>query len=169
MIEANLSFKLASASVILALVTVAMSGCGGCGGAPSNVGHVTGRITLEGQALPDALVTFSPVKEGGTSALGKTDSDGNYTLGYTAGVSGAEIGENKVSISTYNEGNPDSEPPRPAVPEKVPAKYNAKTELKADVKAGNNTFDWDLKKDGPIFAKPPESVERRARPSADGC
>jgi hypothetical protein len=136
-------------------VAIALSGCESA--QPSNVGRVSGKITLEGQPLPDALVRFTPVQPGGSSALGKTDSDGNYKLSYASGIEGAEIGQNRVSISTYTEGDPDGDPPRPKVPEKVPIKYNAQTELTADVKAGDNEFDFPLKIDGPIMTQPPES------------
>lgn len=137
--------------------TAAIALCGCESSQPSNVGRVSGKITLEGQPLPDALVKFSPVKPGGSSALGKTDSDGNYKLSYASGIEGAEIGENRVSISTYAEGDPDGDPPQPRVPEKVPLKYNDQTELTADVKAGDNQFDFPLKNDGPIRPEPSQS------------
>ena len=120
----------------------------GCGG-PANVGGVTGTVTLDGQPLPDANVLFSPVKEG-SSAHGRTDSNGQYRLKYVGGASGAQQGENRVIISTFSAGNPDGDPPVPAVPEKVPAQYNTNTTLKAEVKDGSNTFDWPLKSGGPI-------------------
>jgi hypothetical protein len=141
---------------IMGSLLVAM-GCGDSG-TPANVGRVSGRVTLEGQPLAGALVTFAPVKQGGSTSLAKTDSAGKYTLGYASGVSGAEIGENRVSVSTYDEGNPDSDPPRSAVPEKVPTKYNSKTELKVEVKAGSNTFDFPLDS-GPVVQ--PGSGRRR--------
>jgi len=120
-----------------------------CGG-PDNVGGVSGKVTLGGQPLPDATVTFTSLKEGGSSAMGKTDSGGNYSLRYTGGASGAEQGENKVTISTYDAGNPDSDPPRSAVPEKVPAKYNVKSQEKVEVKPGSNTIDFNLEP-GPVI------------------
>jgi len=106
-------------------------------------------VTLAGEPLPNALVTFAPVTQGGSTALGKTNADGSYTLNYAQGIDGAEIGQNRVLIHTYDAGNPDSEPPRPAVPEKVPARYNSQTELKVEVKAGSNTFDFPLES-GPV-------------------
>jgi hypothetical protein len=120
----------------------------GCWG-PSNVGGVSGKVTLGGQPLPNALITFSPTAEGGSSGVGQTDSEGNYTLSYAAGVRGAQEGENVVRITTYREADPDAEPPQAAVPEKVPAKYNSKSELKVEVKSGSNTFDFPLEP-GPV-------------------
>ncbi len=128
------SFRSLFVSISLAIAT--MAGCGG----PGNVGRVSGVVKLDGQPLADALVTFSPTQPGGSSSLGKTDSAGAYSLTYSAGVSGAEIGENLVTISTLTQGT-----------EKVPMEYNTKSTLKADVKAGTNTFDWDLKGGGPVY------------------
>lgn len=130
----------------IALGVLTLPSCGG----PENVSGVSGKVTLDGQPLPDAMVTFSPNKPEGSAAIGKTDSGGQYKLSYPGGFSGAHLGENRVIISTYVAGDPDADPPRPAVPEKVPAQYNTNTTLKADVKDGSNTFDWPLKSGGPI-------------------
>jgi len=127
----------------LAIGLAVLVGCGG----PSNVGSVTGKVTLDGQPLADAVVTFSPTKEGGSSGVGKTDAGGNYVLSYYAGVSGAEIGENKVSITTITQGK-----------ERVAMEYNSKTKLKAEVKAGKNVFDWDLKGGGAIYTPEPAGL-----------
>jgi hypothetical protein len=140
----------------------------GCGGAASvNVGKVRGKVTLEGQPLGDALVTFTPVQEGGSSALGKTDVDGSYRLSYANGIEGAEIGENRVSISTYDQGNPDGDPPRPKVLEKIPLKYNIRTELVREVKSGENSIDFDLQTDGPVIADPATIPDRPSSSCAD--
>jgi hypothetical protein len=125
---------------------LALAGCGGA----SNVGKVTGKVTFDSRPLADALVTFSPTTEGGSSSLGKTDSSGVYTLNYSAGVRGAEIGENSVTISTLTQGK-----------EKVPMEYNTQTKLKADVKSGSNTFDWDLKGGGPIYSPAPSPGKKK--------
>lgn|GEM_PF-586488 len=123
-------------SALVGLLTV-LAGCWG----PANVGRVSGKVTFNGQPLADAMITFSPTQPGGSSSIGRTDSDGNYSLMYAAGVQGAQQGENMVRITTYSA--------RPAVPEKVPTKYNSKTELKREVKSGHNTFDFALEP-GPV-------------------
>lgn len=154
--------KRGSAWRLAALCTILLAGCGG----PDKVGGVTGKVTLSGQPLPDAMVTFSPTAEGATSGVGKTDSEGNYTLTFAADVEGAQEGENVVRISTYREANPDADPPQPAVPEKVPAKYNVKTELKVEVKPGSNTFDFPLEP-GPVIQ--PSSEEDEDQPRGKGA
>jgi hypothetical protein len=140
----------------------------GCGSSqPQNVGKVSGKVTLEGQPLAGAVVTFSPVTAGGSSALGRTDDSGQFSLSYAQGIEGAEIGENRVSISTYDEGDPDGDPPRPKVLEKVPLKYNVRTELVRDVKPEDNTFDFELHSDGPVIADPGAIPDQPT--SSDGC
>ncbi|MGE3777879.1 MAG: carboxypeptidase-like regulatory domain-containing protein [Pirellulaceae bacterium] len=140
----------AVASVLL------LAGCGG--GTPSNVGVVSGVVTLDGQPLPDAIVTFTPAGTGSV-VRATTDAAGKYQLVYSPDVYGAEIGEYKVAISSYQTGDPDADPPKPKVPEKVPAKYNVKSELSAKVNAGENVLDFELKKDGPIIQ--PEQVQKQ--------
>jgi len=144
-------------SVLCSIVLVgAVVGCGGS----FNVGTVTGKVTLDGQPLPGALVTFSPTA-GGSPSAGRTDVRGTYTLQYTRDVQGAELGEHLVSVSTFSEGDPDSDPPTPTVPEKVPAKYNEKSQLKQTVSKGVNTINLALEGGGEISpdAKPKEGLE----------
>jgi hypothetical protein len=133
--------------VLVAAVLLAIVGCG----PKYNVGKVTGKVTLGGQPLADALVMFSPVA-GGSPSAGRTDSSGNYTLVYVRKVNGAEIGQHTVTISTFQEANPDGDSPTPEMPEKVPLKYREGADLpKVEVTSGSNTHDFNLEP-GPIEA-----------------
>lgn len=79
-----------------------------------------------------------------------TDATGKYSLTYGAGNLGAKIGPNIVSIN-WND-NVQSTPltmddgtiVQPKV-QPIPLKYHEKTELKADVKSGDQVFDFELK------------------------
>ena len=126
-------------AVLCLLVSLATAGCGG----PGNVAQVTGRVTLDDEPLEGAYVVFNPVVEGGQSSS-LTDASGNYRLQYTREDYGAEIGEHRVRITTADGGNPDSDPPKPRVRERLPAKYHSNSELKATVEAGKNSIDFDL-------------------------
>lgn len=100
------------------------------------VAPVTGVVTLDGNPLADATVTFSP--ESGRDSAGTTNEAGQYTLIYLPDVPGAKIGRHKVRIFTaYDRGPKDP-------PEKVPARYNVTTELSEEVKPSPNTFNFDL-------------------------
>lgn len=108
--------------------------CPGCGGSKPNVAPVHGRVTLDGQALPDASIVFQA--SGHSPSGGKTDKDGNYELIYRRGIMGAAIGANRVSILedtlvTHK-------------PQRVPARYNQESELTFDVKPGDNVADFSL-------------------------
>ncbi len=120
------------------LVVALLTGCGG----PEHpdVGRVSGKVTLDSKPLPQATLMFQPAQ--GRSSMGTTDDQGNYTLTYLDGVPGAILGKHKVMIRTEIPGE-DGQPP--VAKEKLPKKYHDKTELSADVKAGANTFDFDLK------------------------
>jgi len=119
-----------------------LSGCGG-----SDLGSVSGTVTLDGNPLAGAQVMFMPVGGGGVST-GETDSAGKYTLICADGSQGAVIGAHTVSIELIEEedtgdgtGEDESEASGEGL---VPARYNEETELKADVQAGSNTFNFDL-------------------------
>ncbi|MBO0697846.1 MAG: carboxypeptidase regulatory-like domain-containing protein [Zavarzinella sp.] len=112
-------------------VVLAVAGCGG------STGRVSGVVTLDGQPLEGATVSFSPVSAGEVGgSTGKTDAKGRYTLRTVLGDSpGAAVGKHKVTISLYRE-NPNN--PDQAGKELVPPRYSdpARTELTFDVPAG---------------------------------
>jgi len=137
---------------IVAFVGIATTGCSD---QPKNVARkVSGKVTLGGQPLPDADISFAPSK--GSPSIGGTDAEGKYNLiwGNVRGrvIEGAQVGEHTVLITTFRAGDPNAKPPRPEVPEKVPYKYRQEGgQLKATVKAGANVIDFALE-DGPTEA-----------------
>lgn len=134
------------------VVSCFLSGCG------SEYATVTGRITLDGEPLPNATVSFMPEDEGGRPSFGRTGTDGRYSLQETHRVSGALPGEYTVRITTYVEGNPEEIPPIPTVPERVPTKYNTETGLIEEVKPGENVLDFPLDSQGEIV-QPTDAYE----------
>jgi hypothetical protein len=153
----NRSFALFSLLVLF----LASAGCTESG--PS-LGTVSGQVTMDGKPLPNVAVTFVPAAaEGGSSATGKTDANGNYEL-YTFDRKGAPIGKHKVSVTTVNQGagsamdlpadspeyakqatggGDDYSKVKPFV-ETIPAKYNSQTTLEHEVKSGSNKIDLPL-------------------------
>src|SRR6266550_1132156 len=79
----------------LTLLSACLLGCGARG----DLASVRGKVTLDGQPLPDAFVVFAPTKKG-TTSYGRTDAGGNYEMMFTDYQKGAWIGENSVRIST---------------------------------------------------------------------
>ncbi|MBA2117512.1 carboxypeptidase-like regulatory domain-containing protein [Bremerella alba] len=119
--------------------------CSGCSSAkPSDqpdLGEVSGTVTLDGNPLSDATVSFQSV-ELGRMASGKTDAQGHYELILLNDTKGAVVGANKVFITTAQPG--DDANPGSAKRETLPKKYHEKSELTADVKAEPNEFNFDL-------------------------
>ena len=111
----------------------------GCGhGDRPPLGDVQGTVTLDGQPLARAKVTFRPVA-GGRTSYAFTDENGHYRLNFLRDIKGAIPGSHKVQI--YKAAT-DSEESRENL---VPARYNKESNLVCEVSKGQNTFDFDLK------------------------
>jgi hypothetical protein len=123
--------------LVMLMLCAALFGCGDSGASSKQppLGAVTGTVKLDGQPLPDANVEFRG--EAGRPTIGRTDSSGRYKMEYGPGMSGVPVGKHKVKISTKI--NPAND-----LQDKVPPKYNEKSELISEVKAGDNTVDFDL-------------------------
>jgi hypothetical protein len=120
----------------------------GCGG-PYHTAPVSGRVTLNGQPLAKASVSFQPVAvqgklEPGPGSGAFTDADGRYTLRLISpDTPGAVVGKHKVRINLVPETNPNDDKPRPRP--QLPARYNGKTELEFDVPSGGTrSADFNL-------------------------
>jgi hypothetical protein len=131
-------------------------------GVKNKLGRVSGKVTLGGAPLPNALVTFSGI-QGGSPSMGRTDASGTYTLIFSRNINGAEVGSHTVTFSTYQPETDD--PPQAEVPEKVPLKYReGDAMLKAEVKSGSNTLNFDLES-GPVEApQPKDKGKGKAKP-----
>ncbi|QDT53468.1 hypothetical protein Pan44_14850 [Caulifigura coniformis] len=138
-------------TVTVAILTLNLTGCGGVSDQP-DLGQVKGTITLDGQPLAGMAVVFFP--ENGRPAKATTTADGTYDLIYVRETRGTKLGKNRVEIAP-SEGEDDADdaqseenaPQRKAVKPskpKIPARYNTKSELQADVKPGENVFDFKL-------------------------
>ncbi len=136
------SYVLSRRLAATTLAAIALIGLVGCGGG-ADVAPVSGTVTLDGEPLANALVSFYPEEEGKRFSTGTTDASGHYELVYTNDQKGAAIGKHVVKITTatvQGEGGP-ARPPK----EKLPAKYNDDSTLTVDVTSGSNTgVDFDL-------------------------
>lgn len=132
-------------TLLVGSITVATIGCSSGPDDKPDMGQVTGTVTMDGQPLADATVVFSP--ENGRPASGKTDASGKYELIYIRDEKGCKIGKCKVSISTLVEAAEaeGEDNKKPENPEKVAASFNTNTTLTAEVKKGENTFDFEVK------------------------
>lgn len=146
--------RVCSAAVFL---PVAVALCG-CGGGPKVV-PVSGRVTMNGNPLPNAVVVFQPMASSrgtdpGPGSVGVTDADGRFTLYSQLDKSqpGAVVGKHRVRISP-TEGGPagDADATNPtkqkqAGGKKIPVRYNVESDLTQDVpEGGTNSANFELK------------------------
>lgn len=133
----NLKPKTVCTLATWSLLVAAITGCGGGGADTPELGEVTGTITLDGSPLSGAEVVFEPAA--GAPSVGKTDEAGQYELAYNQDANGAVPGQHTVRISKFGEpGSPND------TQDQIPAKFNANSKLTAEVKAGDNTVNFDL-------------------------
>jgi hypothetical protein len=111
----------------LACFIVAITvGCGRQGLAP-----VEGKVTLNGQPLPNATIVLSPVRATDPGPFtGKTDAEGRFALGPADNERGGAVpGEYMLMIATVlSQPNADEMTPPPTQKEMVPAKWRNGTE-----------------------------------------
>jgi hypothetical protein len=121
----------------------------GCSTGPYQVAPVSGRVTLNGQPLSHAAVTFQPLSSGsnnnpGPGSGGFTDADGRYTLKLIGTETlGAVVGKHMVRITRVPQDS--SADDRPKRFKDLPAKYNKKTQLEFAVPpGGTGSADFEL-------------------------
>lgn len=116
---------------LLMFCVAGMTGCSKDDTPP--LGEVTGKVTLDGAPLEGVIVVFKP--EVGRPATATTTAEGTYELEFAYQVPGCKVGKNKV----YMEWPLGSTKAKALDP-----KYTSASELSADVKEGDNTFNFDL-------------------------
>lgn len=117
----------------LLLLIVMLVGCDDGGQPP-----VTGKVTLDGDPLPEATVAFIPIGRVDTNSVATTDENGEFSLNYTSQEKGATPGRYQVQISKIRMTDA-------AEIETLPAKYNAESDLEVEVtEDGENRFEFDL-------------------------
>jgi len=107
---------------------------------------VSGTVFLDGNPLADALIAFTP--DDGSTASGRTDENGRYTLFYAARRPGARVGRNTVEITKEAAASGRADESSAMTEEEselLPSRYNTQTELSATVEATNdNVIDFQL-------------------------
>lgn len=134
-------FLIGSALILLAIVFSA-GGCSRSGPPLQKMVPVSGTITLDGNPLPDGLVSFVSPQEGRFETFPVKE-------GKFAGK--AELGVRTVDIIAFRDfqapaaGNGGKSPPKPTRENYLPAKYSMNSPLRAQVTdAGQNVFNFEL-------------------------
>jgi hypothetical protein len=124
-----------AAGVLLLILLVSR----GCHDEYPPLGVVTGRVTLDGEPVANAVVSFAlqnaQPKDGiyVRPAMAQTDDDGWYTISYSPSRAGAPVGVNDVMVIPDDSTRP-----------KTPGRYAKPGQITVDVKAGSNRFDLAL-------------------------
>lgn len=130
-------FKVRCLAVISLGLMVFVAGCAKSTGDLPDLATVSGTVTMGGQPLSKVSVFFESAN--GHGAAGTTDENGRYELSFSGETKGAEIGVNKVRITTVLD-----HPTPPNYRDPIPARYNDSSELTVTVQAGTNTHDFTL-------------------------
>ncbi len=102
--------------------------------------EVSGRVTLDGEPLPQANVLFE--SEDTTFSYGRTDEAGRYELRFNPEQPGCLPGEKTVRITLGPVG--DDVDPDAASSVGLAAKYNSESVLRAHVSEHRRQFDFEL-------------------------
>jgi hypothetical protein len=134
---------------LLGLALVLSMGCGG-----PRFASVSGKVTMNGKPLANALVSFNPIPKPGSSEAGpgsiaSTDANGEYTLKLTPDRKGALVGKHRVAITAMStqggESDTRQKSGRQPLVNTIPGRYNEKSELTFEVPPdGTNQANFDL-------------------------
>lgn len=154
---ARFSFWSVSLLVCAALGTLTLVGCGS-GGPKTN--SVSGKVTVDGQAVKNCTITFQPVDSANQVASGQIGDDGTYTLftGVT-GTPGAMAGKYKVVLTPQmapagegedpaymSSGKDPTQDPALQKSDVVPQEYTnvTTTPKEVEVTSGDNTINIEI-------------------------
>ncbi|MCU0717306.1 MAG: carboxypeptidase-like regulatory domain-containing protein [Pirellula sp.] len=130
---------------LFAIVFTSLSGCGDGG---PELASVKGVVTVDGQPVPNATLTFVPQE--GSPSYGQTDRNGSYELMFTDVKRGAMLGSHQVSIEGQRlskEELAEMKAQGMDVPDRIveiPKAYRQAGALTAEVKRGSNAIDFHL-------------------------
>lgn len=125
--------QLGCAVFLCFVLPLAFTGCGG----KYSLAPVTGTVTIDGQPLADATVTFTPIGTGADSpgSFGRTDQEGKFRLALVSDESdGALVGNHQVVIAKNFESSSDVATPEERAKANLPP-HDITFEVKS---SGNN-------------------------------
>lgn len=153
--KATVVMRLRTETILVALLTIIVSGCGEGNSHGLDLAPVRGTITFRGAPLADAQVVFLPETPGQLPAMAMTDASGHYELLTIVPGDGASLGKHRVSVTAREPdktpaGGPSAavlagapvEPGAPRIPERY---FSFDTSgLTAEVKTEGATVNFDL-------------------------
>ena len=131
---------------LLSLLCASLAACGTTGPKLGEMAPVSGKVTVDGQAVTTGQVSLIPFDEststGGSVCAGQIDSTGGYVIN-TAGKDGAPLGRYKVTVTPSMV--PSGGMKMPIAPFNAKFSDPAKTTLFITVKANAASGEYDLK------------------------
>ncbi len=122
------------------------TGCGGAATDGPERADVKGTVTLDGQPLNGATITFMPADNKGRVS-GGTIENGNFSItgefGATLGVQTVRINWQKPTGKKVKDEDSGNE--FDVTEEAIPAKYNTQSQEKVTIKSGPNEYKLDVK------------------------
>ena len=135
--ESVLDMKRSLSLLPLMLLSFAITGCND---GRFTFAPVSGTVTVDGEPLDRAYVSYDPIataEDGiaGPSSYGRTDSEGRYTLKTTGDHQGAVVATHRVSIrSRLTEARGEDEDSVVIIRKEIlPEHYHRSTELRMEV------------------------------------
>lgn len=122
------------------LVMLSLVGCSKSEELPE-LHPVTGTVTLDGDPLAGANVSFEPA--GGRPSFGTTNEQGVFSLTYDVDLPGAVAGQHTVRITNDAEELTPEGDPLPS-DNTLPSRYNVESQLTETVTEGENSFTFEL-------------------------
>lgn len=110
---------------------------------------VSGTATYEGKPVEEGTIAFIPIEGTKGPVAGGVVQEGQYKI---SAANGPVIGKHRVEILGNRKTGKQMEAVPPAsgtvdeIEQYIPPKYNTTSTLTADIKQGDNTADFDLKK-----------------------
>jgi hypothetical protein len=139
----RLHHRASSVQFVVAIALVGMCLQAGCRDDGLNLGEVSGVVTLDGEPVPNAFITFTP-QFAGRASMAKSDENGKFELRFNPTRWGALVGEHHVTVSTEDRTRDDE-----LIPEVIPEKYRSGNGfITLTVEPGENVLDLKLTSDG---------------------
>lgn len=128
---------------------VALTALAGCGGSGAALHGVSGKISLDGEAIAQGSITFVPAADTQGPSGGSNIENGTYQVprekGLVAGNYRVEIRAQRPTGRQIPAQSPA--PPGTMIPETkeaVPANFNTASELQVEIPSPKNTLDFQL-------------------------
>lgn len=120
----------------------------GCSQRDTNRSSITGEVKLDGKPLERGSILFTPIDGTKGSVAGGPIENGRYQL---SSDKGPAVGQNRVEIRAIRKtGKMIQKPLAPKGQmieesvEAIPPRYNSASTLKTEVKAGENTTNFEV-------------------------